>query len=118
MIGVLGVAARAFAAVAKANASVLLITQGLPPPPKLDSLHTPSKPLRCLLYCSGSSEQSISFAVAEGCSGAVVASLEEAFSQELAVGDIDGISLSPDEGQDQDQGEGEGEGEGQKRPCL
>ena len=32
MIGVLGVAARAFAAVAKANASVLLITQGLPPP--------------------------------------------------------------------------------------
>ncbi len=66
MLGVPGVAARTFAAVAGTNTSVLMISQA-------------------------SSEQSICFIVPQNTTGKVVAALEEAFQQELARKDIDRI---------------------------
>jgi aspartate kinase len=71
MIGVPGVAARAFAAVASTDTSVPLITQA-------------------------SSEQSICFAVPSEAAGAVVAALEEVFAPELADDDIDRIWMTED----------------------
>lgn len=69
MLGVPGVAARAFGAVAATGTSVPLITQA-------------------------SSEQSICFAVPMETAGKVVASLEAVFAGELARADIDRISAS------------------------
>ena len=66
MLGVPGVAARTFKAVADLNASVLLITQS-------------------------SSEQSICFSIPTAHCGPIVASLESEFKQELASRDIDRI---------------------------
>lgn len=66
MMGVPGVAARAFAAVARSSVSVSLITQA-------------------------SSEQSICFSVPSVLSAKVVAALEEEFRLELARRDIDGV---------------------------
>ena len=66
MLGVPGVAARTFAAVAATGTNVILISQA-------------------------SSEQSICFAVPAARSGAVVQSLEEAFSRELRDRDIDRV---------------------------
>lgn len=66
MIGVPGIAARTFGAVARLNVSVLLITQA-------------------------SSEQSICFIVPEEAVAAVIAGLEEEFSTELARRDIERI---------------------------
>jgi aspartate kinase len=66
MLGVPGVAARTFGAVASTGTSVPLITQA-------------------------SSEQSICFAVPSGAADQVIAALEEAFSTELAKQDIDRI---------------------------
>jgi aspartate kinase len=66
MIGVPGIAARTFGAVARGDVSVLLISQA-------------------------SSEQSISFATPDASGEAVIASLEEEFAAELARRDIDRI---------------------------
>jgi len=66
MLGVPGVAARAFAAVASTGTSVPLITQA-------------------------SSEQSICFAAPGGATGQVIAALSKAFGDELEQGDIDRI---------------------------
>jgi aspartate kinase len=66
MIGVPGIAARTFGAVARLDVSVLLITQA-------------------------SSEQSICFIVPEPAAAAVVAGLEAAFAEELARRDIERI---------------------------
>jgi aspartate kinase len=66
MLGVPGVAARAFAAVASTGTSVPLITQA-------------------------SSEQSICFAVPTGSADGVISALEDAFKNELAQRDIDRI---------------------------
>ena len=68
MIGVPGIAARTFGAVARLDVSVLLITQA-------------------------SSEQSISFIVPEASAAAVVAGLEAAFAAELARRDIERVWL-------------------------
>jgi aspartate kinase len=67
MMGVPGVAARAFGAVARSGVSVLLITQA-------------------------SSEQSICFSVPENLSAKVVAAIQEEFKLELARRDIDTVS--------------------------
>jgi len=69
MLGVPGVAARAFAAVASTGTSVPLITQA-------------------------SSEQSICFAVPDSAAPAVIAALEKTFGGELADRDIDRIWVS------------------------
>lgn len=69
MLGVPGVAARAFSAVAATGTSVILISQA-------------------------SSEQSISFAIPFSRAGIVVAALEQAFAAELANRDIDRIWAS------------------------
>jgi aspartate kinase len=66
MLGVPGVAARTFAAVASTGTSVPLITQA-------------------------SSEQSICFAVPAEAAGRVIAALQAAFASELAGGDIDSV---------------------------
>ena len=66
MMGVPGVAARAFAAVARSSVSVSLITQA-------------------------SSEQSICFSVPSVLSAKVIAALEEEFRLELARRDIDSV---------------------------
>jgi aspartokinase/homoserine dehydrogenase 1 len=66
MLGVPGIAARTFAAVAEARANVLMISQA-------------------------SSEQSICFAVQADQAPAVVEALQEAFALELTRGDIDRI---------------------------
>ena len=66
MLGVPGVAGRAFQAVAATGTSVMLITQA-------------------------SSEQSISFAVPSGAAERVIAALEQAFAAELARRDIDRV---------------------------
>jgi aspartate kinase len=71
MLGVPGVAARAFAAVASTGTSVPLITQA-------------------------SSEQSICFAVPSESAAAVLAALEEVFSAELGDRDIDRVWSSDD----------------------
>ena len=71
MIGIPGVAARTFGAVAASNTSVLLITQS-------------------------SSEQSICFATPAGHSDKVTASLEEAFAEEIASRNIDRIWVQKD----------------------
>jgi len=71
MLGVVGVAARAFTAIAAAHASVLLITQG-------------------------SSEQSICFAVPSKTADGVVASLNSAFAQDIARGDIENAAVGED----------------------
>lgn len=71
MIGVQGVAARTFSAVAASNVSVLLITQA-------------------------SSEQSICFATPAGHSDAIVASLEAEFAEEIKSRDIDRIWVQRD----------------------
>lgn len=68
MIGVPGIAARTFGAVASAGANVLMISQA-------------------------SSEQSICFIVPSSTARAVVSSLEEALSQELVRRDIDRIAI-------------------------
>ncbi len=69
MLGVPGVAARTFGAVASTGTSVPLITQA-------------------------SSEQSICFAVPSGAASSVIAALEKAFSRELADRDIDSVWAS------------------------
>jgi aspartate kinase len=69
MLGVPGVAARAFGAVASTNTSVPLITQA-------------------------SSEQSICFAVPDAASQGVVNALEKTFAVELEARDIDRIWIS------------------------
>jgi aspartate kinase len=66
MIGVPGIAARTFGAVARSNVSVLLISQA-------------------------SSEQSICFAAPEATTGAIISSLEDEFTVELRRRDIDSI---------------------------
>lgn len=66
MIGIPGIAARTFGAVARSDVSILLISQA-------------------------SSEQSICFAVADGATEKVIAALEQAFAHELACRDIDSI---------------------------
>jgi aspartate kinase len=71
MLGVPGVAARAFGAVASTGTSVPLITQA-------------------------SSEQSICFAVPSELSGSVVATLEKAFASEIADDDIDRVWATED----------------------
>ncbi|MFZ5911553.1 MAG: aspartate kinase [Chloroflexota bacterium] len=71
MLGVPGVAARAFGAVASTRTSVPLITQA-------------------------SSEQSICFAAPSEATASVLAALEAAFSVELAEGDIDRIWATED----------------------
>jgi len=70
MLGVPGVAARTFRAVADTNTSVVLITQA-------------------------SSEQSITFAVPEEAADKVTAALETAFAREIARRDIDRIAVMP-----------------------
>ncbi len=67
MMGVPGIAARTFAAVAAQDANVLMISQA-------------------------SSEQSICFIVPEGDSGKVAAALEAAFAHEIRHREIDGVS--------------------------
>jgi aspartate kinase len=67
MIGVPGVAARTFGAVASVGANVLMISQA-------------------------SSEQSICFVIPQNSSGAVVRSLEDALANELARRDVDRIA--------------------------
>jgi len=67
MIGVPGVAARTFGAVASVGANVLMISQA-------------------------SSEQSICFVIPQNSSTAVVGSLEEALANELARRDVDRIA--------------------------
>ncbi|NPA93640.1 MAG: aspartate kinase, monofunctional class [Chloroflexi bacterium] len=69
MLGVPGVAARTFAAVAATETSVVLITQA-------------------------SSEQSIVFAVPEGAADTIVQALESTFAAEIARRDIDRIGLT------------------------
>lgn len=69
MLGVVGVAARTFAAVAATGTSVPLITQA-------------------------SSEQSICFAVPSDSANRVVSALESAFSREILEGDIDRVWAS------------------------
>jgi aspartate kinase len=71
MLGVPGVAARAFGAVASTGTSVPLITQA-------------------------SSEQSICFAVPDAAAAGVVKALERAFAVELQDRDIDRIWVSPE----------------------
>ncbi len=71
MLGVPGVAARAFAAVASTKTSVPLITQA-------------------------SSEQSICFAVPSEASEAVLSALEQVFALELADNDIDRVWATED----------------------
>ncbi len=71
MMGIPGIAARTFAAVAHTGTSVAMISQA-------------------------SSEQSICFVVPCASSGAVIRALETEFHQELARRDIDGISASPE----------------------
>lgn len=71
MIGVPGIAARTFSAVAREQVSVLLISQA-------------------------SSEQSICFATAEDSAGQVISSLEAEFAQELERRDIDRIWAQTD----------------------
>ena len=71
MLGVPGVAARTFYAVAKRNASVLMISQS-------------------------SSEQSICFVIPSVDKAEVVASLEEELAYELERGDIDTVHATPD----------------------
>jgi aspartokinase/homoserine dehydrogenase 1 len=71
MLGVPGIAARTFAAVAEAHANVLMISQA-------------------------SSEQSICFAVQADQAPAVVEALRGAFALELARGDIDRVWEQPD----------------------
>ena len=71
MLGVPGVAARTFQAVADTGTSVVLITQA-------------------------SSEQSITFAVPAAAAPRVVAALEDAFAAEIARRDIDRVALTPD----------------------
>ena len=71
MIGVQGVAARTFGAVAASQVSILLITQA-------------------------SSEQSICFATPAGHSDAVIASLEAEFANEIATRNIDRIWVQKD----------------------
>ena len=66
MLGIPGIAARTFGAVARSNISVLLISQA-------------------------SSEQSICFATPEEATVTVIGSLEEEFAEELQRRDIDGI---------------------------
>lgn len=66
MLGVPGIAARTFAAVARANVNVLLISQA-------------------------SSEQSICFAAPDETTGRVIASLEAEFAEELRRRDIDRV---------------------------
>ncbi len=66
MLGVPGIAARTFGAVARSQVSVLLITQA-------------------------SSEQSICFATPSDATAAVIRSLEETFEEELKAHDIDSI---------------------------
>ena len=66
MLGVPGIAARTFGAVARSQVSVLLITQA-------------------------SSEQSICFAAPSDATNAVIRSLEETFEEELKAQDIDSI---------------------------
>lgn len=70
MLGVPGVAARAFGAVAATHTSVVFITQA-------------------------SSEQSITFAVPDATAGKVAAALEETFAVEIARSDIDRVLVSP-----------------------
>lgn len=70
MLGVPGVAARTFGAVADTGTSVILITQA-------------------------SSEQSITFAVPEASASGVTAALEDTFAAEIARRDIDRILVSP-----------------------
>ena len=71
MLGIPGIAARTFGAVARSNISILLISQA-------------------------SSEQSISFATPEEATPTVIRSLEEEFATELARRDIDSIwALEP-----------------------
>ena len=71
MIGVPGIAARTFDAVARQRANVLMISQG-------------------------SSEQSICFVVPESEGEAVIAALKEAFARELAQHMIEEINSQPD----------------------
>ncbi len=71
MIGVPGIAARTFDAVARQHANVLMISQG-------------------------SSEQSICFVVPESEGEAVIAALKEAFARELAQQMIEEIASQPD----------------------
>jgi len=71
MIGVPGIAARTFDAVARQRANVLMISQG-------------------------SSEQSICFVVPESEGEAVIAALKEAFARELAQHMIEEINCQPD----------------------
>jgi aspartokinase/homoserine dehydrogenase 1 len=71
MLGVPGVAARAFAAVASTGTSVPLITQA-------------------------SSEQSICFAVPAECAGPVIGNLEKIFSSEIIDNDIDRVWMTED----------------------
>ncbi|MCA9964590.1 MAG: aspartate kinase [Anaerolineales bacterium] len=71
MLGVPGIAARTFGAVARSQVSVLLITQA-------------------------SSEQSICFAAPSDATNAVIRSLEETFEEELKAQDIDSIWALPD----------------------
>lgn len=73
MLGVPGVAARTFGAVAATGTSVILIVQA-------------------------SSEQSISFAVATTVAQKVISALEDAFAKELANREIDRISASVETG--------------------
>ena len=70
MLGVPGVAARTFGAVASTGTSVILITQA-------------------------SSEQSITFALPEASASIVASALEETFAPEIACRDIDRILVSP-----------------------
>ncbi len=70
MLGVPGVAARTFSAVAATGTSVPLITQA-------------------------SSEQSITFAVPAEAAPKVAAALEDTFAAEIARGDIDRVALTP-----------------------
>lgn len=71
MLGVPGIAARLFAAVARNKTSVVMISQG-------------------------SSEQSICFVVPYAARASVTLALEEEFAQEIARRDIDRISASGD----------------------
>ncbi|MEM7118601.1 MAG: aspartate kinase [Chloroflexota bacterium] len=71
MMGVPGIAARAFGAVAHSQVSVLLITQA-------------------------SSEQSICFATSSSDADTVLSSLQEAFNEELQAQDIDTVSAIDD----------------------
>lgn len=70
MMGVPGIAARTFGAVARSQVSVLLISQA-------------------------SSEQSICFTIPENCTDEAIGSLENEFSAELARRDVDRIWAQP-----------------------